>query len=114
MSLARSQPLNPLLPGSPQTLRLTSTLLLILDPGAVLCRSQADLQNLAARRSGEAVSGPVDCKVIQSPTGISILQRQGPSMVEVQTTDPRAGGVGWTDAWLPNKAPGETATATAR
>jgi hypothetical protein len=77
-----------------------------LDPGAVLCRSEADLARLAARRSGEAVDGPVDCQIIRAATAISIVQRKGPGRAEVRTSDPRADGVtGWTDAWLPEKAP---------
>lgn len=83
-----------------------------LDPGAVFCRSSEDLQKLAARRSGESVSGPIDCQIIQAAIGISILERDGPGMVKVQTTDPRAGGVGWTDAWLPAKAPLTRTSAT--
>jgi hypothetical protein len=82
-----------------------------LDPGAVFCRSADDLRRLAARRAGEDVTGPVDCQIIRTPVGISILQREGPGMVQVQTTDPRAGGVGWTDAWLPSKEPTSRAAA---
>lgn len=82
-----------------------------LDPGAVLCHSQEDLQRLAARRSGQQVEGTIDCQIMRVPVGISILQRQGPGMTEVQTTDPRAGGAGWTDAWLPDKSPGVRAAA---
>lgn len=85
-----------------------------LDPGAVFCRSSDDLQKLAARRGGESVSGPIDCQIIRAATGITILERDGPGMVKVQTTDPRAGGVGWTDAWLPDKAPPTTRASAAR
>jgi hypothetical protein len=76
-----------------------------LDRGAVICRSESDLSRLAARRRGESVDGPVDCQIIRAMTGVSILQRQGPGMTEVQTNDSSAGGTGWTDAWLPDKAP---------
>ncbi|HVY16050.1 MAG TPA: hypothetical protein VHB27_12560 [Rhodopila sp.] len=76
-----------------------------LDPGAVLCHSQDDLQRLASRRAGGSVAGPIDCQVIRNPTPISILEKQGPGMTEVQTTNPAAGGTGWTDAWLPDRAP---------
>jgi hypothetical protein len=76
-----------------------------LDRGAVICRSESDLSRLAARRRGETVDGPVDCQIMRAATGISILQRQGPGMTEVQTNDPSAGGTGWTDAWLPDKPP---------
>jgi hypothetical protein len=76
-----------------------------LDRGSVLCRSAADLSRLAARRHGEPVDGAVDCQVIRNPTGIAIVQRQGPGMTEVRTTNPAAGGTGWTDAWLPDRPP---------
>ncbi|HEX2943665.1 MAG TPA: hypothetical protein VHO91_21595 [Rhodopila sp.] len=76
-----------------------------LDPGAIFCHSEEDLRKVAARRSGQTVNGPIDCQIIQVATGISILHRDGPGLVEVQTTNPNAGGVGWTDAWLPNREP---------
>jgi hypothetical protein len=76
-----------------------------LDRGAVICRSESDLSRLAARRRGESVDGPVDCQIVRATTGITIVQRQGPGMTEVQTNDPSAGGTGWTDAWLPDKPP---------
>lgn len=75
-----------------------------LDPGAVLCRSESDLSRLAARRRGETVEGPLDCQMIRTRTPVTILQRQG-GLTMVKTTDPSAGGAGWTDAWLPDKAP---------
>jgi len=83
-----------------------------LDPGAVLCRTESDLDRLAARRRGEQVEGPVDCKVIRVPTAISIVQRSRPGLTEVQTTDAQAGGVGWTDVWLPERAPRPGASAS--
>ena len=76
-----------------------------LDAGAVLCRSESDLNRLSARRSGEPVSGSVDCQVMRAPTPITIMQRKGPGRTEVTTSDPASGGAGWTDAWLPDKAP---------
>lgn len=75
-----------------------------LDPGAVLCRSEVDLSRLAARRRGEAVDGNLDCQVIRARTPVSIVQRKG-TLTQVRTSDPSAGGAGWTDAWLPEKAP---------
>ncbi len=84
-----------------------------LDPGAVLCRSEADLNRLAQRRSGEVVDGPVDCQIIRTPTAITIVQRAAPGRTEVRTSDAQASGSGWTDAWLPEKAPrGATSAAT--
>jgi hypothetical protein len=75
-----------------------------LDAGAVLCRTEADLDKLGARRRGESVEGQIDCQIVRAATAISILQRNGPGRAEVKTTDPRSDGVtGWTDAWLPDK-----------
>lgn len=76
-----------------------------LDPGSVICRSEGDLTRLAQRRAGEAVSGGLDCQVIRAATAITILQRKGPGRTEVKPADPRIAEGGWTDAWLPEKAP---------
>lgn len=77
-----------------------------LDPGAVLCRTEADLDKLGARRNGEPVDGPIDCQIVRTATAISIVERKGPGRAEVKTSDPRSDGVtGWTDAWLPDKSP---------
>jgi hypothetical protein len=80
-----------------------------LDPGAVLCRTEADLDRLAARHRREPVDGPVDCQVIRATTAISIVQRKGPGKTEIKGSDTRGTAAsGWTDAWLPDKAPGGT------
>jgi hypothetical protein len=77
-----------------------------LDPGAVLCRTESDLEKLAARRSGEAVNGSIDCQIIRAATAISIVQRKSLGRVEVKISNAKADAVsGWTDAWLPDKAP---------
>jgi hypothetical protein len=82
-----------------------------LDAGAVLCRTEDDLDRLAARRRGDPVDGPIDCQILRSATPITIVQRKGPAQTEVTTADPRAGGSGWTDVWLPERAPALGATA---
>jgi len=74
-----------------------------LDPGAVLCRSEADLDRLADRRRGEPVDEPIDCQIVRVPTAITILQRKGPGRAEVASSDSKAAG--WTDAWLPERTP---------
>jgi hypothetical protein len=85
-----------------------------LDPGSVLCRTEDDLNRLAARRHGEAVAGQVDCRVIHDPTAISIVQRNGPGRTEVKMTAARADDTGWTDAWLPQAGPSAGATSVSR
>jgi hypothetical protein len=74
-----------------------------LDPGAVFCKTEADLQRLAASRRGEQVERP-SCLVIQTPTAIDIVRRAGLGRTEVSLTDQK-GADGWTDAWLPDRAP---------
>jgi hypothetical protein len=75
-----------------------------LDPGAALCRTEADLARLAARRSGDDTAGPADCRIISIATAVTIVQRKGPGRTEVQVGAP-ANVTGWTDVWLPEKAP---------
>ena len=73
-----------------------------LDPGAVLCRSESDLQRRAAIMRGEQAAPP-DCVPITNPTPIKILDRAGPGATEVQVTSNNE--TGWTDAWLPATPP---------
>lgn len=74
-----------------------------LDPGSVLCKTEADLQRLAASRRGEAGPRP-NCQLIQTPTAIQIQRRAGPGRTQVSLTN-QQGVDGWTDAWLPDRAP---------
>jgi hypothetical protein len=83
-----------------------------LDAGAVLCRSEADLIRLAQRRSGEAVDGAVDCQIIRLATPITIVQRNGPGRTEVKPSESQPMDLGWTDAWLPDKAPTRATSAS--
>ena len=87
-----------------------------LDPGAVLCRTQEDLRRrnevLASRASGnQGPTGPApSCRIIAVPTPIDIVERPLPSATQVRLKAQQAPGtpaveVGWTDAWLPEKAP---------
>jgi len=78
-----------------------------LDPGAVLCRTEDDLDrhasNMTARVSGGTTQS-TDCHIIGRPTGVQILSREGPGRTQVKVSS--AGGeTGWTDVWLPEKAP---------
>jgi len=75
-----------------------------LDPGAAICRTEGDLARLAARRQGDDPGGIADCRVVSVPTAISIVQRKGPGLTQVRVTE-AATIVGWTDVWLPDKAP---------
>jgi hypothetical protein len=76
-----------------------------LDPGAVLCRTEDDLDrhaaNMTARVSG-ASTRTADCRIIAQPIGVQIVSRQGPGRTQVRLPDDLTG---WTDVWLPEKAP---------
>lgn len=80
-----------------------------LDPGAVFCRTAADLrQHLAAieaRLDGDpgAVAEPLGCAIVTQPTGVVVLTRDGPARTEVRLSDAPA-ETGWTDAFLPAKS----------
>lgn len=74
-----------------------------LDPGAAMCRNEADLDRLAARRLGQE-AGAADCRVVNTPTAVTIMQRRGPGRTQVRLTDAPT-VIGWTDVWLPDKAP---------
>src|SRR6478609_5017128 len=57
-----------------------------LEAGAVVCRSESDLDRLAARHTGEGGDGPVDCQMIHNTTAIAIVGRHGPGKTEVRLT----------------------------
>jgi len=82
-----------------------------LDPGAALCRTEDDLERLAARHRGEPVSGPIGCQIMRVATPITVIQRKSPGKTEVRTNNPDAGGSGWTDVWLPERAPAGSTSA---
>jgi len=89
------------------TVRAQPTVWPRLDPGAILCRTEDDLDrhasNMTARVSGGGTIA-ADCKIIGLPIGIQIISRQGPGRTEVRLSS-SDGATGWTDAWLPDKAP---------
>ena len=78
-----------------------------LDPGAAFCRSRDDLDRLAANRARTEGAGRADCQMIRVPTAVTVIQRDGPGHTLVKITDSNASG--WTDVWLPEKAPGRQA-----
>jgi hypothetical protein len=76
-----------------------------LDPGAFLCGSEDGLkeyqEGLATATADAPAPLPTDCRRVLERTAISIVQRDGPGRVQVKS----ATRTGWTDAWLPEKAP---------
>ena len=91
---------------SPQP-RAAATVWPRLDPGAVLCRTEDDLDRHAANMTARVNGGytqPADCRIIGLATGIQVLDRQGLGKTQVKLNAPD-NTVGWTDVWLPDKAP---------
>lgn len=91
---------------SPPPPRAQPTVWPRLDPGAVLCRTADDLERYAANITARASGGDtqaVDCQIISQPIGIQILSRQGLGRTEVKLST--SDNIGWTDVWLPDKAP---------
>ena len=79
-----------------------------LDRGSVLCKTEADLLTLAASRRGQATGRP-NCQIVRGPTPIQIITRAGPGRTRVTVTE-QNGAEGWTDAWLPDKPPSNSAS----
>jgi hypothetical protein len=76
-----------------------------LDPGAVFCQTEDDLDRHAANmiaRVGGGEMQTANCRAIAQTVGIKIISREGPGRTEVQIA---GGETGWTDVWLPDKPP---------
>ena len=94
-------------PPPPQPRTRATTVWPRLDPGAVLCRTADDLDrhaaNMVARVSGGDTEA-ADCQIVSQPTGIQIVSREGLGRTQVKLSTPD-NQTGWTDVWLPDKAP---------
>lgn len=92
---------------APPVARAPTALWPRLDPGAVVCKTEDDLDrhaaNMIARVSG-AQQQIADCHAIDRPTGIQIVEREGPGRTQVKLGG-ADGETGWTDVWLPDKPP---------
>ena len=75
-----------------------------LDPGAVVCHTEEDLQRRGevARRISDGVPDAGDpmvgCTMINQPRGVDILARHGLGRLQVRVKP--SGQVGWTDAYI--------------
>jgi len=72
-----------------------------LDPGALLCRTEADLQQheaaIAARLDGQEAPEPVGCRPVRTMTSVTVLDRHGLARTQVRLPGPPE-QTGWTDA----------------
>jgi hypothetical protein len=73
-----------------------------LDAGALLCKTEADLQQhvaaVMARLNGQEAREPKDCHLVQAMTPVSVVERHGLDRTEVQF----GGQIGWTDTMIRN------------
>ncbi len=80
-----------------------------LDAGALLCRTQADLQQhqaaIAARLSGGHLAEPSGCRIVRAMTAVTVVERDGPARTEVRLPGSSEQQLGWTDAAISNEPP---------
>lgn len=89
-------------PKPPEDPPVTSSSQLL--PGAILCKSDDDLakyQGAVANGAASPIGLSPGCRAIQKATGIAILDHDGSSRTEVETTDD-AQEKGWTNSYLPS------------
>lgn len=71
-----------------------------LDTGALLCRTEADLQQhesaIVARLDGTEAPEPVGCRRVRRMTSVTVLDRHGPARTQVHIFGPPE-ETGWTD-----------------
>ncbi len=70
---------------------------------------------MASRASGDPIppGPPPDCRVITAAVAVDVVDRPLPSATQVRlkpkpvqgVSDSPGGEMGWTDTWLPDKAP---------
>ena len=75
-----------------------------LEPGAVICNTEQDLQHRGEvnRRIADGVPDPGDplsgCRLVSQERGVDIVSRPGPGRLQVKVKP--SGEVGWTDAFI--------------
>jgi hypothetical protein len=73
-----------------------------LDAGALLCKTEADLQQhvaaVMARLNGQEAREPKDCHLVQTMTPVSVVERHGLDRTQVKFGDQ----LGWTDTMIRN------------
>jgi len=79
-----------------------------LDAGALLCRTEADLQQhqaaVAARLTGSAAPEPPGCQIMHAMTAVSVVERHEPARTEVRLPGPPE-QLGWTDVAISQEPP---------
>jgi hypothetical protein len=72
-----------------------------LDPGALLCHTEAQLRQhqaaIMARLAGRTAAEPAGCHIVSQTTAVAIVEHDGQAATEVQLAGDEP-TVGWTDA----------------
>ncbi len=75
-----------------------------LDPGALVCRSEAELKQhqsaVAARLDGRDLPEPSGCRLIGTMTAVNVVERHGLAATQVRLPGPPEQTM-WTDAAIP-------------
>jgi hypothetical protein len=73
-----------------------------LDAGALLCKTEADLQQheaaVAARLNGDDAAEPAGCRLVQTMMPVSVVGRHGLARTQVKAGNQ----LGWTDTLIRN------------
>ncbi len=87
-------------PEGEMTPRLRPGPLQRLEAGALLCKTEADLQQhvaaVAARLNGTEASESGGCRLVQTMTPVSVVDRHGPGRTQVKVGNQ----LGWTDTMI--------------
>jgi hypothetical protein len=72
-----------------------------LDAGALLCRTEADLQQhetaINARLDGQEAAEPAGCRPVRNMTPVTVIDRHGPARTQVKLLGASPEQSGWTD-----------------
>jgi hypothetical protein len=79
-----------------------------LDPGALLCHTEAELKQhqavIMARLEGRTADEPAGCHIVGHITAVAIVEHDGQAVTEVQLAGDEP-AVGWTDAVIRDSDP---------
>jgi hypothetical protein len=80
-----------------------------LDAGALLCRTEAELQQhqaaTAVRLAGGTAAEPSGCQFVQAMTPVTVAERDGLSRTEVRLQGASGPQLAWTDEVIPEERP---------
>jgi hypothetical protein len=79
-----------------------------LDPGALLCHTEAELKQhqaaILARLAGRTGPEPAGCHIVGQTTAVAVVEHDGQAVTEVQLAGDEP-AIGWTDAVIRDADP---------